>query len=38
MPIIEEFPITLECKLERIKEDGLVGEILNVSVDGRVLG
>lgn len=36
-PIIVEFPITLECKLKRITEDGFVGEILNVSVDERVL-
>lgn len=36
-PIIEEFPITLECSLKRITEDGYIGEILNVSVDERVL-
>jgi flavin reductase (DIM6/NTAB) family NADH-FMN oxidoreductase RutF len=36
-PIIEEFPITLECKLLRVTEDGLVGEIVNVCADERVL-
>ncbi len=36
-PIIEEFPITLECKLLRTTEDGIVGEIVNVSIDERVL-
>lgn len=36
-PIIEEFPITLECKLIRTSEDGIVGEIVNVSIDERVL-
>ena len=36
-PIIEEFPIALECKLKHFTEDGIVGEILNVSIDERVL-
>ena len=40
-PIIEEFPITLECKVVRIHdEDGgcrVVGEILNVLADEHVL-
>lgn len=36
-PIIDEFPIALECKLKRFTEDGVVGEILNVSIDERVL-
>jgi flavin reductase (DIM6/NTAB) family NADH-FMN oxidoreductase RutF len=36
-PIIEEFPITLECKLLRVTEDGIVGEIVNVCADERVL-
>lgn len=36
-PIIEEFPIALECKLLRVTEDGIVGEIVNVSIDDRVL-
>lgn len=36
-PIIEELPIALECKLLRVTEDGIVGEIVNVSIDERVL-
>lgn len=38
-PIINEFPMTIECKLEKINEDGcVIGEIVNVSVDESVLG
>jgi flavin reductase (DIM6/NTAB) family NADH-FMN oxidoreductase RutF len=36
-PIIEEFPITLECKLLKVTDEGLVGEIVNVCADERVL-
>jgi flavin reductase (DIM6/NTAB) family NADH-FMN oxidoreductase RutF len=36
-PILEEFPITLECRLLRVTEDGIVGEIINVCADERVL-
>lgn len=36
-PIFEEFPITLECRLLRVTEEGVVGEILNVCADERVL-
>jgi flavin reductase (DIM6/NTAB) family NADH-FMN oxidoreductase RutF len=36
-PIIEEFPITLECKLLRVTEEGIVGEIVNVCAQERVL-
>ncbi|BBF42709.1 flavoredoxin [Lachnospiraceae bacterium KM106-2] len=36
-PIIEEFPMTFECKLLRQTEDGIVGEIINVNIDERVL-
>lgn len=36
-PVIEMFPITFECKLKKITEDGVFGEILNVNVDERVL-
>jgi flavin reductase (DIM6/NTAB) family NADH-FMN oxidoreductase RutF len=36
-PIITEFPITLECKLLRVTEDGIVGKIVNVCADERVL-
>ena len=37
-PVIEELPFTLECKLVKFNEDGIVvGEIVNVSADERVL-
>lgn len=36
-PIIEEFPFTLECRLKKFTEEGVIGEIVNVSVDERVL-
>ncbi len=37
-PVIEELPMTLECKFIKINEDGTcVGEIVNVSADERVL-
>ena len=37
-PIIEELPMTLECKLLK-EEDGLVfGRIVNVSADEKILG
>ncbi len=36
-PIITEFPITLECKLLKATEDGIIGEIVNVCADERVL-
>jgi flavin reductase (DIM6/NTAB) family NADH-FMN oxidoreductase RutF len=36
-PIITELPITLECKLLRVTEDGIVGKIVNVCADERVL-
>lgn len=37
-PLIDEFPMTLECRLLKFNEDGLViGEIVNVSVDERVM-
>ncbi len=38
-PIINEFPMTLECKLLKFNEDGIcIGEIINVSADESVLG
>ena len=41
-PVIEEFPITLECKVEEIKQYDqtlrIVAEIVNVLVDDSVLG
>lgn len=38
-PVIDEFPMTLECKLLKITEDGnIIGQIVNVSADERILG
>lgn len=38
-PIINELPISLECELVKITEDGnLIGRIVNVSADESVLG
>lgn len=38
-PIINELPVTLECKLVKFNEDGIVvGEIVNVCADESVLG
>lgn len=38
-PIINELPLTLECKLVKFNEDGVVvGEIVNVSADEKILG
>lgn len=37
-PVIEQFPVTLECRLKKFNEDGnVIGEIVNVSADERVL-
>lgn len=37
-PIIEELPMTLECKLVKFNEDGIcIGEIVNVSCDEKIL-
>ncbi len=37
-PIIEELPMTLECKLIKFNEDGIcIGEIVNVSAEECVL-
>lgn len=37
-PLFEELPMTLECKLLKVTEDGnLIGEIVNISVDERIL-
>ena len=37
-PIIEELPMTVECKLIKFNEDGIcIGEIVNVSADESVL-
>ena len=38
-PLIDELPMTLECKLVKMNEDGLIiGQIVNVSADESVLG
>lgn len=38
-PIINEFPMTVECRLLKFNEDGIcIGEIVNVSADESVLG
>ncbi len=37
-PIIEELPMTVECKLLKFNEDGIcIGEIVNVSADESIL-
>ena len=36
-PIIDEFPIVMECKLKEFTDYGVVGEIVNVSVDEKIL-
>lgn len=37
-PIIEELPMTVECKLIKFNEDGIcIGEIVNVSADDCIL-
>ena len=37
-PIIDELPMTLECKLIKFNEDGIcVGEIVNISADESIL-
>ncbi len=38
-PVIQEFPMTIECKLLKFNEDGIcIGEIVNVSADESVIG
>ena len=38
-PVINEFPMAVECKLIKFNEDGIcIGEIVNVSADESVLG
>lgn len=37
-PIIEELPMTVECRLIKFNEDGIcIGEIVNVSADDSIL-
>ncbi|NBI65029.1 flavin reductase family protein [Clostridiales bacterium] len=38
-PIICELPMTLECRLAKVTEDGnIIGEIVNINADERILG
>lgn len=38
-PVIDEFPLTLDCELLKVSEDGnIIGRIVNVSADERILG
>lgn len=38
-PLIEEFPMALECRLIKASEDGnIIGEIINVNADEKILG
>lgn len=38
-PVFAEFPMTLDCRLIKFNEDGIiVGEIVNVSAEERILG
>lgn len=37
-PVINELPVTMECVLEKITEDGnIIGKVVNLSVDESVL-
>ena len=36
-PVFEEYPLTLECKVVSWKDEVLVGEVVNVSVDDAYL-
>ena len=37
-PIIDQLPMTVECKLHKFTEDGIcIGEIVNVSADESIL-
>ena len=38
-PLIDELPVTLECKFLKVNEDGnIIGQLVNVSIDESVLG
>ncbi len=38
-PVINEFPMTVECNLLKFNEDGIcIGQIVNISADERILG
>ena len=32
-PIIEEYPLTLECTVESFEDGNLIGNVVNVSID-----
>ncbi len=36
-PLIDELPIAMECKVKSFKDGILIGEIVNVAVDDRVM-
>lgn len=37
-PIIDELPMTVECRLQKLNEDGIcIGEIVNISADESIL-
>ena len=37
-PIIDELPMTVECRLQKFNEDGIcIGEIVNISADESIL-
>ena len=36
-PVIDELPMTLECRVKKFEDGILVGEIVNVSADDRIL-
>ena len=37
-PLIDELPVALECRLDKVNEDGnIIGQIVNVSIDESVL-
>lgn len=37
-PIIEEYPLTLECNVESFEDGNLIGNVVNVSIDEDYLG
>ena len=38
-PLIDEFPVALECRLLKVSEDGnIIGQIVGISADEKVLG
>ena len=37
-PIINEYPLTLECKVVSFKDGCLIGEVVNMSADESILG